>query len=133
MWQTIYNWPWATIWSAISAIFTAAAVGVAAWAIFRWKKQDELRVKLDFKKSVTQYAYALTHTSKTQKDELRSLYGKCTFDWMACEGLLKSNEVVFENWKGLVKKHMDYMDGEPVAKELMLHCTAIMDAKFVFN
>lgn len=140
MWHTIYTWPWATIWSAISAIFTAAAVGVAGWAMLRWRKQDELRVKLDFKKAVCEYAYILTqmpgslkNTASTKEDELKKIFGKCTFEWMACEGLLKNNATISQNWTSLVIDHSEYLLGNIKSDVLMKHCLEIMDEKFVFN
>ncbi|HED3095549.1 TPA: hypothetical protein R4045_001084 [Citrobacter freundii] len=140
MWHVIFNWPWATIWTAISAIFTAAAVGVASWAMFRWRKQDELRVKLDFKKAVCEYAYILTqmpgslkNTASTKEDDLKKIFGKCTFEWMACEGLLKTNITVSQNWTSLVIDHSEYLLGNINSDVLMKHCLEIMDEKFVFN
>ncbi|MEA3934119.1 hypothetical protein VBJ60_22920, partial [Enterobacter hormaechei] len=59
MWQTIYAWPWATIWAAISAIFTAATVGIAFCAMKEWKKQEQFKAKVNFKSAVAKYAYCL--------------------------------------------------------------------------
>ncbi|HEY4437674.1 MAG TPA: hypothetical protein VGN40_16105 [Lelliottia sp.] len=141
MLQTIFNWPWATIWAAISALVAMATVAVAVWAMLRWRKQDELRVKLDFKKAVCEYAYALTQmppslkniTEPAKTEELKKIYGKCTFEWMACEGLLKTNKKVSENWAGLVSAHSEYLAGNVFTLVLMNHCLAIMDEKFVFS
>jgi len=141
MWHTIFNWPWATIWAAVSAIFTAAAVGVAAWAIFRWRKQEELRVKLDFKKAITEYSYVLSQMPESLKHvpaleqaaELKRVFGKCTFEWMACEGLLGSNQRVSTNWTSLVINHSQYLAGDTDAYVLMTHCLEIMQEKFVFD
>lgn len=141
MWHTFFNWPWATIWAAISAIFTAAAVGVAGWAMFRWRKQDELRVKLDFKKAVTEYSYILSQMPESLKnvsvpneiEELKRAFGKCTFEWMACESLLKSNSTISTNWTSLVIDHSEYLAGNTNAFNLMTHCLAIMEERFVFN
>lgn len=145
MWQIFLNWPWATIWSAISAIFTAAAVGVAGWAMFRWRKQDELRVKLDFKKAVADYSFHLLqmpanmgnpfvrnqHTENGQ--ELIALLGKCNFAWYMTEGMLDSNPQLVAHWNFIFENTQRYLSGEIPSSDIGPHCMGVMNTKFVFE
>ena len=145
MWQTIYAWPWATIWSAVSAIFTAAAVGVAGWAMLRWRKQDELKVKQDFRNAIHKLCDAMAqmpHSFENQKliveysdklDEITTLYIACSHAWLGTEGLLEKNKVVAENWKKIGPGYTAYMQGEEPADIVLGLCRKIMGAKFIFN
>ncbi len=136
---------WSTIWACISAIFSVATVGVAVWAMFRWRKQDELRVKLDFKKAIGAYSYHLTQlpnklnaahvrSSYSQRcQELTDLLGACNFAWLTTEGLVEENETVAECWNFIFENHQKYLLGEIEATEIGMRCMGIMHEKFVFT
>lgn len=145
MWQVIVNWPWGSIWAAISAIFTAAAVGVAGWAMMRWRKQDELRVKLNFKLAVADYAKCLGRMPETlvgparidhskNIDELNNLFHACDIAWTVMEGLLDSKKNVTKRWTKIAEKHEGYVTGGKIKKKhLYKRCLAILALKFVFK
>nr|DAO00424.1 MAG TPA: hypothetical protein [Caudoviricetes sp.] len=91
---------WTVFWSAASAVFTGLTALIAVLAILRWRKQDELKAKLNFKMAVANYAFQLTqmpekldqpHVRHTQVDncqQLTRLLSACNNAWMICEGLL---------------------------------------------
>lgn len=145
MWHTIYNWPWATIWAAVSAIFTAAAVGVAGWAMFRWRKQDELKVKLAFKQAVSDYAYCLMSLPKMlnhddvrirHKDKVHrlvDLLNACNIAWLSTEGLLEKDKTVAESWEFIFENHKFYLAGKLDRDILGANCMGILSEKFVFK
>ncbi|UNE77898.1 hypothetical protein IMY97_23020 [Pectobacterium versatile] len=105
---------WSTVWSAVSALFTALTAMLAAWAIVRWKKQDELKAKMAFKTAIANYTYLLTQMpvmlsipyegdvyedAKKLSDSLAACYGAL----MMCEGLLDSNETVAAGWEFFIQ------------------------------
>ncbi|MHA1063432.1 hypothetical protein ACR9GP_05920 [Enterobacter ludwigii] len=144
MWQTIYNWPWAIIWAAISAVFTATTAGVACWALFRWRKQDELKAKLAFKHAVCNYAYALAQLPETIQDthpkshlskqlaDLTDLFSACSFAWFAAEGLMDKNVKVKTAWDFMIDNHRRYLDGQLEANRIGECCAKILREKFIF-
>ncbi|MEG5565813.1 hypothetical protein UXQ08_20100 [Enterobacter ludwigii] len=134
---------WQTFWSGVSAIFTAITAVIAAWAIFRWKKQDELKVKLEFKKAVGDYAYQLTQMpeimfihelQKYDADckKLRDLLGICSYAWFNTEGLI-TNPVVNECWGIIYNNTNKYLNGKLHSEELGVACMGIANEKFVFK
>ncbi|EPZ8354756.1 hypothetical protein ACXWYY_000199 [Enterobacter hormaechei] len=145
MWHSIYNWPWATIWAAVSAIFTAAAVGVAGWAMFRWRKQDELKVKLAFKQAVSDYAYCLMSLPqmlnngpvrmkhKETAEKLVDLLNACNIAWLSTEGLLEKETEVAKCWEFIFENHKHFLAGALDRDTLGAHCMGILSEKFVFN
>ena len=88
---------WATFWSAASAIATAVAALIAAWAMFRWKKQDELKAKMAFKLAIADYKYLILQMPpQLDTDELRDkhsndikkltdLLSACNHAWLVTE------------------------------------------------
>ncbi|WP_337047091.1 hypothetical protein [Serratia liquefaciens] len=135
---------WATIWAAVSAVFSVVTVGVAVWAMLRWRKQEELKVKLDFKKAIGNYAHCLTqlpvelsspyvrrnHAIRCQ--ELTDLLGVCNFAWLTTEGLVDSNKTVNECWNFIFNNHQRYMTGEIESTEIGMKCMGIMNERFIF-
>lgn len=145
MLHIIYNWPWATIWAAVSAIFTAAAVGVAGWAMFRWRKQDELKVKLAFKQAVSDYAYCLMSLPmilnngyervkhRETAEKLVDLLNACNIAWLSTEGLLDKEIEVAKCWEFIFENHKHYLSGSLDRDTLGANCMGILSEKFVFN
>ena len=134
---------WQTIWSGVSAIFTAITAVLAAWAIFRWKKKEELKVKLEFKKAVGDYAYQLTqmpeimviqNLKQYEADckKLRDLLGICNYAWYNTEGLIK-NTTVTACWDFLLNNTNKYLSGNLHSEELGAACMGIATEKFVFK
>lgn len=143
MWQTFFNWPWPTIWAAISAVFTAATAGIACWALFRWKKQEELKAKFAFKKAIGDYAYQLIqlppvlfiqdmqkNAEKCQK--LTDLLAVCNYAWFMTEGLI-TNKKVIQYWELLVGNHQKYLAGKMSSEDLGAACMGILHEEFVFK
>lgn len=145
MWHTMYGWPWATIWAAISALFSMVAVGVAIWALLRWKKQDELKVKQNFKNAIADYAYCLMKLPeslefeyqrveyKEKIKELDSKFRACDYAWFATEGLLENNLSVNFFWKQIFDNHEHYLCGSLCSDEIGRYCMGILAEKFVFK
>ena len=138
MWQTIFAWPWATIWAAISAIFTAATVGIAFCAMKEWKKQEQFKAKVNFKSAVAKYAYCLvalpshlsppgtTRDNPAKIDELTDLLAEAAFAWFSLEGSLVDNKHVTESWLFINDNHIRYVDGEISYHEIHTHCANIV-------
>lgn len=149
--QTFFGWEWVTTWTAVSAIFTAVAAGVAVWAILRWSKQDELKAKLGYKKAICHYAYSLAKMPSSViqvpkrpeledpkitvlRDELVLSFSRCTYEWFICEDLFKNNRTVIDNWNFIVENHQKYINGDMVdVHELVDACIKIMKKKFIFS
>jgi hypothetical protein len=136
---------WANVWAATSAFASVLTLIVALWALLRWRKQDELRVKLDFKKAVGDYAFHLTQmpanmgnpfVRNQQTDnaqELISLLGVCNFAWYMTEGMLDSNHQLVAHWNFIYENTQSYLSGEIPSSELGPHCMGVMNTKFVFK
>lgn len=144
MWHAIVNWPWATIWAGVSAVFTASTVGVGGLALFQWSKQEKLRVKLDFKKSVGDYAFHLAKMpsviftqdlQKYEKEriELYSYYSACMHAWAMTEDLLNDNETVAKSWEELEEANIEYLAGKSDSAKLDKLCENILNEHFVFH
>lgn len=145
IWWGITHAHWANVWASISAIFTMLAVIVAGWALFRWKKQDELKVKLTFKIAVSDYAYCLMHLplmldnesvrvrhhEKVQK--LVDLLSVCNIAWVSTEGLLEKDKIVSDSWNYIYENHKNYLAGKLDRDKLGVNCMGILSQKFVFK
>jgi hypothetical protein len=102
VWQTIYGWPWATIWSAISALFSVLTVVVAILALLRWKKQDQLKAKMAFKMAVADYFYDLAklpirldnlelrNKCVNGINDLNTQFASCHHAWLMSEGIMEN-------------------------------------------
>jgi len=136
---------WSTFWSAISAIFTALTAIIAIIAIYRWRKQDELKAKLEFKKAISRYSYLLTQMpEQLDQAHLRSAYAKqgqalidalsvCDHAWLVSEGLMENNKVVKDNWEFVLTNNKHYINGTLHSSELGVRCMYILYEKFVFK
>lgn len=152
MWHAIYGWPWATIWAAVSAFFSMLTVGVAVWALLRWRKQEELKSKMLFKQAIAEYVYVLvqlpdslgnspeeleqgakTPNLKENLETLKVRLRACHFAWIALEGLLEKDKTVNENWEFIYKNHANYMYGKIKSRDLGNRALEILDQKFVFK
>ncbi|HEM8064369.1 hypothetical protein [Enterobacter hormaechei] len=145
MWHTIYNWPWPTIWSAISALFTAITAIVAGLALLQWSKQDKLKAKLNFKNAIHEYSDILvTLPEKLDQPEIRRRFEerltlcterllKCSSAYVSCEGLLKNNKTVHTSWGFIAINHQHYLSGKIENELLKDACLKIMREKFIFK
>lgn len=136
---------WSTFWSAVSAIFTAITALIAVVAIYRWRKQDELKAKQAFKIAVSDYSYAILKAPKMLKyvgsSEEEMAIAKTLIDhlsachnaWLLTEGLLDKNTEVKRNWEFLFKNHKHYLSGRISSDELGQACMGIMHAHFIFK
>lgn len=147
MWHAIHAASWANIWAAISAIFTALAVIVAGWAMLRWRKQEELKVKLAFKQAIANYSYRLMllptmlqqpnsskHNPNLDKyKELIDCLSACHNAWLLAEGLMEKDSEIVDAWEFIFENHKEYLCGRISSLVLGAHCTTILEKKFVFN
>ncbi|ENT4819210.1 TPA: hypothetical protein U2Q33_000742 [Citrobacter farmeri] len=144
MWQAIINWPWGTIWAAVSAISTLSTVCVALWAMLRWRKQEELKVKLAFKQAIGDYSFQLVRmpvtifTNELSKHEndmrrLSVLYHACIHAMAMTEMLLDENDVVSKNWDAFADAHTNYLLGKINSDDIDNICTNIINEPFVFG
>lgn len=136
---------WSTFWSAASAIATAVAAFIAVWAMFRWKKQDELKSKMAFKLAIADYKYLILQMpDQFNKEDLRNKYSNerkkltdllsaCNHAWLVTEDLLLSNDLIVSNWRNIVNTHAHYLQGNRRSAELMIFCDAILSKKFIFS
>ena len=136
---------WQTIWAGVSAIFSVFAVGVAVWALIRWKKQDELKAKMAFKKAISDYSWCLAGMPEVLKlkgivilpnkpvDDLNHFFYACMNTWQLTEGLLCKNKKVYESWLSISENHNNYMSGNFRGNDILEKCRVILDEKFVFK
>ena len=115
---------WTVFWSAASAVFTGLTALIAVLAIFIWRKQDELKAKLNFKMAVANYSFQLTqmpekldqpnirHTQVDNCQQLTRLLSACNNAWMICEGLLDKNDNVRDSWVYIFDNNKNYFKGE---------------------
>lgn len=146
IWWGITHAHWANVWASISAIFTALAVIVAGWAMFRWKKQDELKAKMEFKQAVADYVYALLkmpiHLGATPKDrakhkeeitDLINKFSHCRNTLLYCEAALDKELDVLAHWKNIYDCHAPYLDGKKSSVDLVSAGDGILKTRFVFK
>lgn len=136
---------WSTFWSALSALATLAALVVAFWAMLRWRKQDELKAKMAFKTSVSDYLNALLmlpefivdgHVRSSYKLEIKSLIeslAACHRAWLITEGLLQSNANVNDCWNKIFENHKHYISGNISSSVLGAYCMGILHERFIFK
>ncbi|HCI6897063.1 TPA: hypothetical protein NPP64_003448 [Klebsiella pneumoniae] len=136
---------WATFWSAASAIATTAAALIAVWAMFRWKKQDELKAKMAFKLAIADYKYLILQLpDQFDKEDLRDKYSNerkkltdllsaCNHAWLVTEDLLLSHDLIVSNWRNILDTHAHYLQGSRQSEELVIFCNAILTKKFIFS
>ncbi|HGY5076917.1 TPA: hypothetical protein ACNV27_002104 [Citrobacter gillenii] len=143
MWQTVWNWPWVTIWTAISAIFTAGTACVAGCALSRWRKQDELKAKMVFKQSIADYSSsvaAIGLARKNGKPVDREMMSECrdrliaaSHAWLMCEDLLVNHETIKNAWDFIYKYHKSFLNGDCLDELIGVRCVEILEEKFVFK
>ncbi|MNC08705.1 hypothetical protein D3C75_563030 [compost metagenome] len=131
-------------WNAVSAGATALTALIALLALFSWKNQEKLKVKLEFKNAVSAYAYCLTGfplqlntpliRSKFSKrcQELADLNAKAGYAWFATENLLESDEPVTRAWQQLNNLHEGFLIGEVEKESILEQCSIIIVYPFVF-
>lgn len=136
---------WSNLWAAISAIFTALAVIVAGWAMLRWRKQDELKAKLAFKKAVSDYVLRLITLPEsvigskrvefiTELKELDALFKACDIAWVLSEGLMENNAKIKDSWAAMRVNHVIFVNGGKVEKlSIELPGMVILGHRFVFK
>lgn len=136
---------WSTFWTAASAVFTFVTALIALWAVFRWKKQDELKAKLAFKSSIANYSYVLIQipnrldgpyvrkANASLCKELIDCYAASQNAWFITEGLLDSNVRVKSDWEIIMKHHSLFLNGNVDNSELGSACISILHERFVFK
>lgn len=136
---------WSTFWSAVSAIFTALTAIIAIVAIYRWRKQDELKAKQAFKIAVSNYAFVLLKSPKVLSNaahdpidldiakQLVNHLNACYNAWLLTEGLLDKNSDVKKGWDYLFENHKHYLAGKITSDQLAQGCMRIMHAHFIFK
>lgn len=145
IWWGITHAHWANVWASISAIFTAAAVVVAGWAIFRWNKQDMLKAKMDFKITIADYLTSVLSlhgvnriAPATEKDAqllLKAIddFTKCRHAWWKLEGMLEKEKNIKAAWDALSENNNNFITGVIEEDEIIKHCSVILSNKFVFK
>lgn len=135
---------WTTFWTAASAIFTAATAAIAAWALFQWKKQEQLKVRMQFKKAISDYAQMLIQMPpnlsspnvrnfySAQANALTQQLGVCNFSWLMMEGMLLEDTELVGYWNFIFANHQSYLSGDIESHELGERCMGIITKKFVF-
>lgn len=147
MWQTIFNWPWswATIWAAVSAIFTVVAVGVAFRAMRVWRHQEALKAKMALKMAVAEYSNALSQLpvnlgspavrieKRAELKELRHKLNVLINAFLICEHMLKAYPRVVDCCNSLKEKHKAYVRGKDNNIQAKDCCQLILSQQFVFK
>ena len=145
MWQTISGWPWSAIWAAASAVFSMLTVVVALWALFRWRKQDELKAKMAFKVAVADYFHLLAQLpikldSEQKRDsclneikDLNKSFATCHHAWLMSEGLMEEHKELTADWNILYEQHKKFTYGEVDQFGIAVACAGILTKKFVFK
>jgi len=136
---------WANVWPALSALFSGITALIALWAMFRWRNQEELKAKLNFKIAIADYAYHLAkmpetleqphirHSQVDSSNRLTEIMSACFNAWIICEGLLDSKKNVRESWEFLFENHIRFINGELDKSILGEKCVVILNEKFVFK
>lgn len=136
---------WSAVWAAISAFFAGLTAFIALWAMFRWRKQEELKAKLNFKMAIADYAFQLTqmpekldhaHIRHAQIDncaELTRLLSACLNAWVICEGLLDKKENVVAAWDYIFENNKNYFQGALSKSAIGEKCIVILNERFVFS
>ena len=145
IWHGITHAHWSNVWAAISAIFTALAVIVAGWAMARWRKQDELKVKMAFKTAVSEYlvstvSYAVLykHDDKDSRipehrNKVYEDFAACRHAWWMREGLLDRDKAISDAWDFIRLNHSKFVDREISDDDIYVKCRIILSKKFVFK
>ncbi|WP_231359836.1 hypothetical protein [Escherichia coli] len=145
MWQTICTWPWATIWSAVSALFTVAAVAVAFWAMNVWRQQEALKAKMALKLAVANYSNALSQLpislgtpnirieKRAELRDLRSKLNAVSNAVLVCENMLESYPRVLSCCRSLQDIHKEYVRGIGNNIQAKYCCRLILSQQFVFK
>lgn len=145
MWQTIFNWPWPTIWAAGSAIFTAATVGVGFWAMRVWRQQEALKAKMALKMAVAEYSNAIKQLPVNlgtpqvrieKRDALRDLRHKLNAiqnAFLLCENMLERYPRVISCCNSLPEEHKRYVRGKSNHIQIRYICHLILSENFVFK
>ncbi|MFK1603713.1 hypothetical protein ACIU5I_11790 [Klebsiella pneumoniae] len=132
-------------WDALSAISTFVTMIVACVALYSWKNQEKLKVKLDFKNAVSAYAYCVmsfpsrldnpfVRSNFKQKSlELSDLIAKAGWSWFATENILSRERVVVDAWQELNRLHGQFLDGHVVKENVIAQCEIIISNHFVFK
>ncbi|MCL8354989.1 hypothetical protein [Enterobacter hormaechei] len=145
MFQEICTWSWSTIWSAVSAIFTAATVGVAWWAMRIWRQQEALKAKMSLKMAVAEYSNALSQLPVNlaspqirieKRPELRDLRIKLNAvmnSFLVCEHMLERYPRVVSCCRSLPDTHKEYVRGRDNNMQAKYLCHLLLSQPFVFK
>jgi hypothetical protein len=113
--------------------------------MFRWKKQDELKAKLNFKLYVSHYAACLASMPEkldtahvrnsvvAKCEELSAHLTACFTAKLVLEHLLDKEEEVGQAWDFIFKNNKNYFSGEMPKREIGEKCMVILHHPFVFK
>lgn len=136
---------WANVWASISAIFTALAVVVAWWAMLRWRKQDELKAKMNFKTAIGEYLVSCVSFSvlnmhdanddriPDNREKAYDDYAACRHAWWMLEGLLDDDKEIKDAWDYINVNHTKFMNRQIKDEDLFSNCRIILRKKIVFK
>jgi hypothetical protein len=145
MWQVIFNWPWATIWAAVSAILTAVTVGIALRAMHVWRQQEALKAKMSLKMAVAEYSNALSQLpvnlgsptvrieKRAELKELRHKLNALINAFLICEHMLEKHPRVVSCCGSLKEMHKEYVRGINNNIQALDCCHLILSQQFVFK
>lgn len=118
-------------------------VVVAVVALFSWRKQEQLKVKLAFKNAIADYANQLkkiaSHSQRpteAQNQKLEELFNACHHALLITEGLLDNNQVVTKSWRIIKNQTTLYMivcGDDESSQNIQDACEEILNEKFVFS
>lgn len=143
--QVICSLNWSTIWTAISAIFTAAAVAVAFWAMRVWRQQEALKAKMALKMAVADYSNALSQMPvslssrnlrleyRSEVKELRHKLNAIRSAFLLCENTIEKYPRIVSCWRSLPDAHKQYTRGRDNNLQAKYICHLILSQQFVFK
>ncbi|EAX3094187.1 hypothetical protein HCE06_003747, partial [Salmonella enterica subsp. enterica serovar Dublin] len=116
MWHTLLNWPWGTVWSAVSALGSIVTVTLGFWAMNVWRRQEALKAKMALKMAVADYSNALSQLPLSlsrnvrieKRAELRELNHKLNAvnnAFLICEHMLEKYPRVNSGCRSLSVAH----------------------------
>lgn len=124
-------------------VTSVLTVGIAIYALFSWRRQEQLKTKLAFKNAIADYSNHLKkiashHQRSTvgQSEKLEELFNACHHSLLVTEGLLENNKKVMDAWRIINNQVTQYMvvAGDPESiQKINVACDKILNAKFVFN
>ncbi|ENT2032614.1 TPA: hypothetical protein ACWKRV_001442 [Escherichia coli] len=144
MWHTLLNWPWGTVWSAVSALGSIVTVTLGFWAMNVWRRQEALKAKMALKMAVADYSNALSQLPLSlsrnvrieKRAELRELSHKLNAinnAFLICEHMLEKYPRVNSGCRSLSVAHKEYIRMRDNSIQAKYICHNILSEQFVFK